>query len=74
MYGLGRKRSKYGKCCESLGINQQAIVKTSNLNKETVSRLFVENDGTFRGITKNEALRALNKLSGKKFKESDFWT
>lgn len=49
-------------------------MRASVLNKETVSKLFVEDNGSFRGITKNEALKALEKLTGRKNKEKDFWT
>jgi putative transcriptional regulator len=39
MFGLGKKRSKFGKYLDKNSITQQAIAKESGVSKSTISRL-----------------------------------
>jgi len=73
MYGLGRKRSAFGRFCERHKITQTQIVEVSGLNRETVSRAFVEDNPVFRSITKQALVMAASKLSNKPIYEDDFW-
>lgn len=73
MFGLGKKRSKYGKFLDDNGVKQGDISKHAGLNRETVTKASREDDPKMRGITKKALADAASKASGKKVKEDDFW-
>lgn len=39
MFGLGKRRSKFGKFLDKNGISQQDVVRESGVNRGTVSRI-----------------------------------
>lgn len=74
MFGLGKPRSKFGKFLDSNDITQQDLVKESDVNKATISRL-CQGDA-FQPSMKNGAkiIRALKKMTQKDVSYDDFWS
>ena len=73
MFGLGKKRSAFGKFIDKHGISQDEICKKSGLNKDTVSKACSEDEPKLRGITKKALVNAANKATEKKLSVDDFW-
>ncbi|GGF88637.1 hypothetical protein GCM10010916_02450 [Paenibacillus abyssi] len=75
MFGLGKKRSKFGRFIDSRGISQEELRKVTGLNKDTLTKVCSDDDVNLRDITKDTLVRALRKLTGKTdLEKSDFWT
>jgi transcriptional regulator with XRE-family HTH domain len=62
LFGLGKKRTKFGKWLDREGITQLELEKRSNLSRRTISRLC--NDETYRPkiSTVTKIKRALKQL------------
>ena len=73
MYGLGKRRSRYGRFMDSRGIKQEDVRKVSRLNRETVAKAFNEDQPEMRAITKQALIRAAQKLTGENVTADDFW-
>ncbi|MRS25926.1 helix-turn-helix transcriptional regulator [Bacillus sp. RIT694] len=74
MFGLGKRRSKFGKFLDKNGISQQDVVRESGVNRGTVSRI-CQGDA-FSPSMKNgqKIIKALRKLTGRDIDFDDFWT
>ncbi|MEG7928029.1 helix-turn-helix domain-containing protein [Bacillus cereus] len=72
MFGLGKKRTKFGRFLDSNEIAQIELERTSKLSTATISKLC--NDKKYRPkfSTITQIVRGLKKL-GKNIDESDFW-
>ncbi|MBJ8078871.1 MULTISPECIES: helix-turn-helix domain-containing protein [Bacillus cereus group] len=72
MFGLGKKRTKFGRYLDSNGIAQIELERTSKLSTGTVSKLC--NDKKYRPkfSTITQIVKGLKKL-GKNIDEHDFW-
>ncbi|WP_144561642.1 helix-turn-helix domain-containing protein [Bacillus mycoides] len=72
MYGLGKKRTKFGRYLDKNGIAQIELERTSKLSTGTVSKLC--NDKKYRPkfSTIIQIIKGLEKL-GKNIDENDFW-
>ncbi|PEA32989.1 transcriptional regulator [Bacillus toyonensis] len=72
MFGLGKKRTKFGRYLDSNGIAQIELERTSKLSTGTVSKLC--NDKKYRPkfSTITQIIKGLKKL-GKNIDEHDFW-
>ncbi|WP_138226613.1 transcriptional regulator [Paenibacillus algicola] len=73
MFGLGKKRSKFGAFLDRHGIEQEEIRKLTKLNKDTISKACNEIDPKMRSITKDALVKAAAKLSGKEIDKKSFW-
>lgn len=73
MFGLGKKRSKYGKFLDDNKLSQEEISKKSGLNRDTITKASRDDNPKMRGITKKALADAAMKTSGKKVREDDFW-
>ncbi|RDU34706.1 transcriptional regulator [Neobacillus piezotolerans] len=72
MFGLGKKRSKFGRFLDSNGIIQEELSKASGVNRNTISRAAKD---TGDPSVKNAAkiIRALKK-AGYNVDYEDFWS
>ncbi len=72
VFGLGKKRTKFGRYLDSNGIAQIELERTSKLSTGTVSKLC--NDKKYRPkfSTITQIVKGLKKL-GKNIDEHDFW-
>ncbi|MED1010727.1 helix-turn-helix domain-containing protein [Bacillus mycoides] len=72
MFGLGKKRTKFGRYLDSNGITQIELERTSKLSTATISKAC--NDKKYRPkfSTITQIVRGLKKL-GKNIDERDFW-
>ena len=72
MFGLGKRRSRFGKYLDSHSISQQEISKESGVSKSTISRLCQpeENDPTL-GVAK-KIIKSLKKYDSS-VDYRDFW-
>lgn len=73
MFGLGKKRSKFGKFLDSHGITQERVCKETGLNRETLTKACSEENPKMRTITKRSLVLAAKKLSGENVTIEDFW-
>lgn len=73
MFGLGKKRSKYGSFLDEHGINQERVREVTKLNKDTLTRV-CNTDQYPSGTTMRKLVDAARKLTGKDVKADDFWT
>lgn len=73
MFGLGKKRSKLGKWLDERGITQQWLIKTSGVNKNTISDLCTSDaDHTPNLSTIKKIVQALKKVDSN-VKSNDFF-
>lgn len=72
MFGLGKKRSKFGKWLDRQGITQLDLEKTAKLSRGTISKLC--NDKTYKPkiSTVSQITKGLKKL-GRNIDQNDFW-
>ncbi|MBO1582989.1 helix-turn-helix transcriptional regulator [Bacillus sp. XF8] len=72
VFGLGKKRSRFGRWLDKQGITQGELEKAAKLSRGTISK--VCNDKTYipKFSTITQITRGLKKL-GKNIKEDDFW-
>jgi predicted transcriptional regulator len=73
MYGIGKKRSKYGRFLDDNKIDQSEVCKLAGINKDTVSKACNEDDPVLRGITKRALVEAARRLSRIDVEEDAFW-
>lgn len=73
MFGLGKKRSKFGKFLDRHSITQEKLSELSGVNKNTLSR--ISNSGDSRPSLKNAAkiIKTLKK-EGYRCDYDDFWS
>lgn len=71
MYGLGKKRSEFGRYIDRLDITQGELIKLSGVSKNVITRAC--NGEDIRDISKSLLVKATNKLTGENKKVSDFW-
>lgn len=71
MYGLGKKRSEFGKYIDKKGITQTELLNVSKVTKNVITRACSGEE--VREISKQMLIDALNKLTGENKKISDFW-
>lgn len=73
MFGLGKKRSRFGKYLDKNAISQQELSKVSGVNRNTISR--IANDGDKKPSMNNaiKLIKALKK-SGHHVDYDDFWS
>ncbi|MCM3160974.1 helix-turn-helix transcriptional regulator [Metabacillus litoralis] len=62
MFGLGKKRSKFGKWLDQKGITQSEVAKKAKVSNDTISRLCNESDYTPKISTVSKIKKALDKL------------
>ncbi|MEK5477562.1 transcriptional regulator [Paenibacillus sp. FSL R5-0407] len=74
MFGLGKKRSEFGKFLDNHGIKQEAVCKETGLNRETLTKACSEENPKMRMITKKALASAAKKLSGENVTIKDFWS
>lgn len=73
MFGLGKKRSKFGRFLDKNKISQQDVVEKSGVSRGTISR--VAQDDIFEPKIKNarKIIKALREISDKDVNYDDFW-
>jgi hypothetical protein len=71
-FGLGKKRSKFGKFVDREEIRQIDIEVTAKLSRGTISRLCNDPDHVPTYATASKVIRALKRL-GHNVDQSDFW-
>lgn len=62
MFGLGKRRTKFGRWLDRQGISQLEIEKKAKLGRATVSRLCNDEEYTPKYSTEAKVRRALDKL------------
>ncbi|MBT2577383.1 transcriptional regulator [Bacillus sp. ISL-8] len=72
MFGLGKKRSKFGKWLDRQGIQQIELEKTSKLSTGTISRLCSDTKYKPKYSTIAQIVKGMKKL-GKNIDKNDFW-
>lgn len=72
MFGLGKKRSKFGKFLDRHGITQEELSKASGVNRNTISRAAKTDDQQPSMKNSAKIIKTLNK-SGYKVDYDDFW-
>lgn len=72
MFGLGKRRSKFGKWIDKKGLTQNEIAKEANVGTTTVSNMCSDPDYTPRIETWVKIERALRSL-GYNVKRNDFF-
>ncbi|MYL53321.1 helix-turn-helix domain-containing protein [Pontibacillus yanchengensis] len=72
MFGLGKKRSRFGKFLDKYGITQEELSKVSKVNRNTISRIASSNDNEPSFKNAKKIIKALNK-EGYNVDYEDFW-
>lgn len=72
-FGLGKKRSKFGKWLDKHGISQTELAKRSGVSRPTITRLSIDDDNQPTMKTAQKIIKALRKLD-KGVGYDDFWT
>ncbi|WP_373926194.1 helix-turn-helix domain-containing protein [Bacillus pseudomycoides] len=72
MFGLGKKRSKFGKWLDKQGITQGELEKAAKLSRGTISKVCNDNKYIPKFSTMTQIIKGLKKL-GKSINENDFW-
>lgn len=73
MFGIGKKRSKFGKFLDRNSITQQDISKHSGVNRNSISRLTQSDDNRPSMKNAQKIIKALKKV-GYKVDYDDFWS
>ncbi|MEN8702457.1 helix-turn-helix transcriptional regulator [Bacillus infantis] len=73
MFGLGKKRSKFGKFLDRHGITQEELSKASGVNRNTISRAAKTDDQQPSMKNSVKIIKTLKK-SGYKVDYDDFWS
>ncbi|MBO1005771.1 helix-turn-helix domain-containing protein [Pseudogracilibacillus auburnensis] len=73
MFGLGKKRSKFGKFMDRHGIIQEELSKASGVNRNSISRAAKEDDQQPSMKNASKIIKAL-KRSGYDVDYDDFWS
>lgn len=72
MWGLGKKRTKFGKYLDKHGIEQEWLIRKSGLGRNTVGDLANNPDRSPTRKTMQKILRVLRELDPR-IKADDFW-
>lgn len=73
MFGLGKKRSKFGRFVDENGISHGELVKKSGVSKDTITKACTDSDCSLREISKRALVSAVNELTGHQKQVDDFW-
>ena len=73
MFGLGKKRSKFGKWMDRNDIKQIDLERAAGLSRGTISKLCNDKHYTPKFPTIHKIKKALNDM-GKNIREDDFWS
>ncbi|QOY37996.1 helix-turn-helix domain-containing protein [Anaerobacillus isosaccharinicus] len=73
MFGLGKPRSKFGRFLDENEIKQQELVRESNVNRTTISKLCQGDAFTPSARNANKLIKTLRRLTGKDIDYDDFW-
>lgn len=72
LFGLGKKRSEFGKFLDQNRILQEEIAKESGVNRNTISRLTKSSDHKPNMSNANKIIKTLRK-NGYEVNYDDFW-
>jgi len=72
MFGLGKKRSKFGKFLDKNGITQEELSKVSKVNRNSISRVASSDDKDPSFKNAKKIIKALRK-EGFDVDYDDFW-
>jgi transcriptional regulator with XRE-family HTH domain len=72
MFGLGKRRSKFGSWLDRRGISQRDVAKKAKLSDQTISRLCNSNEESPKISTWVKVQKALNSM-GYNADYDDFW-
>jgi len=72
MFGLGKKRSKFGKFLDKNGITQQELAKESGVNRNSISRVANDDDQELSFKNAKKVIKTLRK-EGYSVDYDDFW-
>lgn len=72
MFGLGKKRTKFGRYLDSNGIKQIELERTSKLSTATISKVCSDKKYRPKFSTIAQIVKGMKKL-GKNIDETDFW-
>lgn len=73
MFGLGKKRSSFGKFLDQNGITQQELSKVSGVNRNSISRIASDSNKKPSMTNASKLINALKK-AGYKVDYDDFWS
>ncbi|WP_054704813.1 helix-turn-helix transcriptional regulator [Bacillus sp. JCM 19041] len=62
MFGIGKKRTNFGKKLDKMGINQAELEKESGLSRATISKLCNDNTYSMKRSTEISVRKALKNL------------
>lgn len=72
MYGLGKRRSRFGRWADRKGLTQQELTKICGINKSTMSEICSNDDHNPQIATKTKIVSALRK-NRYDVEMADFW-
>ncbi|HER2162614.1 helix-turn-helix domain-containing protein [Peribacillus phoenicis] len=73
MFGLGKKRSKFGRFLDQNAITQQEISKVSGVNRNSISRITQSDENKPSMKNASKLIKALKK-AGYNVDYDDFWS
>lgn len=73
MFGLGKRRSKFGKFLDRNGIIQEELSKASGVNRNSISRI-AQNDSKAPSLKSATKLVKALKKEGYDVDYDDFWS
>lgn len=73
IFGLGKRRSKFGKFLDKNGITQQEISIASSVNRNSISRLTAADDNRPSMKNAHKIIKTLKK-AGYNVDYEDFWS
>lgn len=73
MFGLGKKRSKFGAYLDRRGIEQERIREVSGVSRDTLTRVCSYPDYYPSGSTMRKLIGAVRRLTGENVRQDDFW-
>ncbi|MFJ5625290.1 helix-turn-helix domain-containing protein [Peribacillus loiseleuriae] len=73
MFGLGKKRSAFGKFLDKNGITQQELSEVSGVNRNSISRITQSGENKPSMKNASKIIKALKK-AGYKVDYDDFWS
>lgn len=73
MFGLGKKRSRFGSFIDSHGIKQEKIRDITKVSRETMWKACNDDDYKPRPSIRESLTSAVKKLTGKNLDSNDFW-
>jgi DNA-binding XRE family transcriptional regulator len=73
MFGLGKKKSKFGKFLDQNSITQQDLSKQSGVNRNSISRL-TQSDDHRPSLKNGQKIIKTLKKEGYKVDFDDFWS